>query len=123
MKTCLVVDDSKMIRRVASRILKELKFKTEEAENGQEAMTHCKTQMPDAILLDWNMPVLDGISFLRSLRAEPGGDRPVIVFCTAERSVEKITEALEAGANEYVMKPFDSDIIESKFFQAGLIAA
>lgn len=123
MKTCLVVDDSKMIRRVAGRILKELKFNTEEAENGQEAMTQCKTQMPDAILLDWNMPVMDGLSFLKSLRSEPGGDHPVVVFCTAERSVEKITEALNAGADEYMMKPFDSDIIASKFFQAGLIAA
>ncbi len=123
MKTCLVVDDSKMIRRVAGRILKDLKFKTEEAENGQEAMSQCKTQMPDAILLDWNMPVMDGLSFLRSLRLEPEGDRPVVVFCTAERSVEKITEALDAGADEYVMKPFDSDIIASKFFQAGLISA
>lgn len=123
MKTCLVVDDSKMIRRVAGRILKELEFKTDEAENGQEAMTQCRTQMPDAILLDWNMPVMDGLSFLKSLRAEPNGKKPVVVFCTAERSVEKITEALDAGANEYVMKPFDSDIIESKFFQAGLIEA
>lgn len=123
MKTCLVVDDSKMIRRVAGRILKELEFKTDEAENGQEAMTQCRTQMPDAILLDWNMPVMDGLSFLKSLRAEPNGERPVVVFCTAERSVEKITEALDAGADEYVMKPFDSDIIESKFFQAGLLEA
>lgn len=123
MKTCLVVDDSKMIRRVASRILKDMEFNTEEAENGQEALTYCKSQMPDAILLDWNMPVLDGMSFLKSLRAEPGGDRPVVVFCTAERSIEKISEALNAGADEYVMKPFDSDIIASKFFQAGLLAA
>lgn len=112
-----------MIRRVAGRILKDLKFKTEEAENGKEAMAHCRAQMPDAILLDWNMPIMDGLSFLRALRQEPGGTSPIVVFCTAERSVEKIGEALNAGADEYVMKPFDSDIIASKFFQAGLIAA
>lgn len=123
MKTCLVVDDSKMIRRVAGRILKDLKFNTEEAENGEQAMSQCRAQMPDAILLDWNMPVMDGLTFLRALRQEPGGTSPVVVFCTAERSVEKIGEALNAGADEYVMKPFDSDIIASKFFQAGLIAA
>jgi len=76
--------------------------------------------MPDAILLDWNMPIMDGLNFLKTLRKEPKGDNPVVVFCTAERDVGKITEALEAGANEYVMKPFDSDIIESKFFMAGL---
>lgn len=123
MKTCLVVDDSRMIRRVAGRILKDLEFATVEAENGQEALTQCKTKMPDAILLDWNMPIMDGLTFLRSLREEKDGASPVVVFCTAERSIEKITEALDAGADEYVMKPFDSDIIASKFFQAGLIAA
>ncbi|MDB2439106.1 response regulator [Hellea sp.] len=120
-KTCLVVDDSRMIRRVASRILKDLKFETKEAENGQDAIERCRLEMPDAILLDWNMPVMDGLDFLKELRKEPSGRKPVVVFCTAERDVLKITEALDAGADEYVMKPFDSDIIESKFFQAGLI--
>jgi two-component system chemotaxis response regulator CheY len=115
MKTCLVVDDSKMIRRVAGRILKDLSFSSE------EALDYCRANMPDAILLDWNMPVMDGISFLKTLRAEPKGHDPIVVFCTAERDVEKIAAALDAGADEYVMKPFDSDIIESKFFMAGLI--
>ena len=121
MKTCLVVDDSKMIRRVAGRILKDLSFETHEAANGQEALNQCRSQMPDAILLDWNMPVMDGLNFLKTLRKEPRGQEPIVVFCTAERDIGKITEALEAGANEYVMKPFDSDIIESKFFMAGLL--
>ena len=121
MKSCLIVDDSKMIRRVAGRILKDLKFRTEEAENGKEAMDICKAKMPDAILLDWNMPVMDGIEFLKTLRSEKKGTDPVVVFCTAERSVEKISQAIEAGADEYIMKPFDSDIVARKFFQAGLI--
>ena len=120
-RTCLVVDDSRMIRRVASRILKELKFETQEAENGQDAIDRCRMDMPDAILLDWNMPVMDGLDFLKELRKEPAGKDPIVVFCTAERDVVKITQALEAGADEYVMKPFDSDIIESKFYQAGLL--
>jgi len=123
MKTCLVVDDSRMIRRVANRILKDLKFETEEAENGQEAIDRCRVDMPDAILVDWNMPVMDGLDFLKALRKEPKGGEPIVVFCTAERDVLKIAEALEAGADEYIMKPFDSDIIESKFHQAGLIGA
>ncbi len=121
MTTCLVVDDSRMIRRVASRILKDLKFETSEATDGQDAINQCRVDMPDAILLDWNMPVMDGLSFLKKLRGEPEGKAPVVVFCTAERDISKITEALEAGADEYIMKPFDSDIIESKFQQAGLI--
>jgi len=121
MKQCLVVDDSKMIRRVAGRILKDLNFETQEAENGKEALDMCKAEMPDAILLDWHMPVMDGLSFLKALREEPKAKEPVVVFCTAERDVDKIIEALDAGADEYVMKPFDSDIIESKFSQAGLL--
>ena len=121
MTSCLVVDDSRMIRRVASRILKDLKFETIEAENGQDAIDKCSVDMPDAILLDWNMPVMDGLSFLKELRGQEGGKEPIVVFCTAERDIMKITEALNAGADEYIMKPFDSDIIESKFQQAGLI--
>ena len=123
MRTCLIVDDSRMIRRVAARILKDLRFQTEEAENGQAALKKCQARMPDAILLDWNMPIMDGLTFLKALRQTPGGDKPVIVFCTAERDVERIIEALEAGADEYIMKPFDSDIVASKFFQSGLLAA
>ena len=122
MKSCLIVDDSKMIRRVAGRILQELQFESDEAENGQQAIEKCHSRMPDAILLDWNMPVMDGLSFLKTLRSTPGGDQPIVVFCTAERDVSKIIEALEAGANEYIMKPFDSDIVTSKFHQVGLLS-
>ncbi len=120
-KTCLIVDDSKMIRRVATRILRDMKIEASEAGDGREAMDMCRTAMPDAILLDWNMPVMDGLSFLKALRKEPGGKSPIVVFCTAERDVIKIAQALDAGADEYVMKPFDSDIIESKFSEAGLV--
>lgn len=121
MRSCLIVDDSRMVRRVAGRIIRELDFELAEAENGQEAIEQCRMKMPDAILLDWKMPIMDGLSFIKRLRKEPDGDMPVVVFCTAERDVHKIAEALDAGANEYVMKPFDSDIIQSKFFEAGLL--
>ena len=120
-RSCLIVDDSRMVRRVAGRIVRELDFELQEAENGQEAMDQCRMKMPDAILLDWKMPVMDGLSFVKRLRKEPDGDQPVVVFCTAERDVHKIAEAIDAGADEYVMKPFDSDIIQSKFFEAGLL--
>ncbi|MCA3693223.1 response regulator, partial [Aquidulcibacter sp.] len=82
MKTCLVVDDSRVIRKVARRILEDLSFRVEEAGDGSEALSFCRSSMPDAILLDWNMPVMNGIDVLRHLRADPGGDRPVVVFCT-----------------------------------------
>ncbi|HZZ36363.1 MAG TPA: response regulator [Caulobacteraceae bacterium] len=120
MRTCLVVDDSRVIRKVARRILEELGFEIAEAADGMEALAWCRAAMPDAILLDWNMPVMNGIDFLRQLRAETGGDKPTVVFCTVENDVAHITEALEAGANEYIMKPFDGDIIEAKFAEAGL---
>lgn len=121
MKTCLVVDDSRVIRKVARRILEDLSFDIEEACDGLEALQQCRRAMPDAILLDWTMPVMTGIDFLRQLRAEPGGDRPVVVFCTTENDVERISEALRAGADEYMMKPFDGDILQSKFAEAGLL--
>jgi len=121
MKSCLIVDDSKVIRMVARKILQELEFETEEAADGLQALNACKSNMPDAVLLDWNMPVMDGIEFLRELRALEGGQAPIVVFCTTENDIEHIQEAIEAGANEYIMKPFDSEIIQAKFSQVGLL--
>jgi two-component system chemotaxis response regulator CheY len=121
MKTCLIVDDSRIIRKVARRILEDLGFEVSEAADGAEAMAYCRSEMPNAVLLDWNMPVMDGMTFLRQLRAEPGGGEPTVLFCTVENDPARITEALDAGADEYVMKPFDGDILESKFIEAGLV--
>lgn len=121
MKTCLVVDDSRVVRKVARKILEELSFSCSEAEDGKQAMEACARNMPDAILLDWNMPVMTGIEFLRRLRKMTGGGEPKVVFCTTENDLAHIQEALSAGANEYIMKPFDSDIIQTKFAQIGLL--
>ena len=121
MKSCLVVDDSKVVRMVARRILEKLDFEIEEAADGAKALEACTQKLPDAILLDWNMPVMNGIEFLRELRRMPGGGEPVVVFCTTENDLAHIQVALSEGANEYIMKPFDSDIIETKFQQVGLL--
>lgn len=121
MKSCLIVDDSRVVRKVARRILEELEFVIEEAADGQLAMAACQRQMPDAILLDWNMPVMNGIEFLRALRRMNGGAAPIVVFCTTENDLTHIQEAVGAGANEYIMKPFDTDIIQAKFQQVGLL--
>lgn len=121
MKSCLVVDDSKVIRMVARRILEALDFEVSEAADGQEAIDACRQSMPDAVLLDWNMPIKDGLEFLKELRQEAGGDKPIVVFCTTENDMQHIQKAIAAGANEYIMKPFDSEIIETKFAQVGLL--
>jgi Response regulator containing a CheY-like receiver domain and a GGDEF domain len=111
MKTCLVVDDSSVIRKVARRILEGLDFQIVEAEDGEKALEVCKRGLPDGILLDWNMPVMDGYEFLRALRQMHRGDEPKVVFCTTENDVAHIARALHAGANEYIMKPFDKEIV------------
>ena len=121
MKTCLVVDDSGVVRKVARRIVETLNFSVIEAEDGEKALEACKQAMPEAVLLDWNMPVMDGLEFLLNLRAMPGGDAPKVVFCTTENDVAHIARALHAGANEYIMKPFDKDIVTAKFQEVGLI--
>lgn len=121
MKSCLIVDDSRVVRKVASRIVADLGFSCTEAEDGQKAYEACEQSMPDAIILDWNMPVMSGIEFLEKLRAMENGAHPKVVFCTTENDVSHIQRAMEAGANEYIMKPFDSEIIETKFVQVGLI--
>lgn len=117
---CLVVDDSRTIRRIAVDILKSLHFTVGEAEHGQAAVAFCRTTVPDFILLDWNMPVMDGLSCLKALRAMPLTPRPVVVMCTTENTIDKIREALEAGADEYIMKPYDREVLFDKLEQFGL---
>ena len=121
MKNCLIVDDSRVIRKVSRHIVETLGFTVDEAADGQEALAKCDSRMPDVILLDWNMPVMSGIEFLAKLRERPAGKAPKVVFCTTENDVAHIARALHAGANEYIMKPFDQDILRSKFAQVGLL--
>ncbi len=120
-RTCLVVDDSRVVRKVARRILEANGFAVTEAADGQAAMEACRQMMPDCVLLDWNMPVIDGITFLRNLRSEFGPDKPPVVFCTTENDMSHIEQAIEAGAQEYIMKPFDEEILIGKLNQVGLL--
>lgn len=121
MKSCLIVDDSRVVRKVARRIAEDLGFTCEEAEDGQKAYEYCSGTKPDVIILDWNMPIMSGIEFLEKLRTMENGDQPKVIFCTTENDMAHIQRAMTAGANEYIMKPFDSEIIESKFKQIGLL--
>ena len=120
MTQILVVDDSDVIRRVAASLLVRMGFDVTEATNGHEALEHCRARMPDAVLLDWQLPVMGSIEFLDAVRAEADGDRPVVIYCTSEHDVEDITRALNSGANEYLMKPFDRSAIETKLIECGL---
>jgi two-component system chemotaxis response regulator CheY len=120
-RTCLIVDDSRIIRKVARRIVEGLGFEVDEAADGAEALSFCAGVMPEVILLDWSMPVMDGMTFLRRLREFPGGMAPKVLFCTIETRADRIAEALEAGADDYVMKPFDGEILQSKFAEVGAV--
>jgi len=120
-RTCLIVDDSRIIRKVARRIVEGLGFEVDEAADGSEALAFCGGVIPEVILLDWSMPVMDGMTFLRRLRALPGGMAPKVLFCTIETRAERIAEALSAGADDYVMKPFDGEILTSKFAEVGAV--
>ncbi len=118
---CLVVDDSRTIRRITRSTLEKVGVLVSEATNGLEALHACRDRMPDCIVLDWNMPVMNGIQFLDALRSEFGPDRPTVILCTTENDIDFIVRALESGAQEYVMKPFNDDILLGKFSQLGLL--
>jgi two-component system chemotaxis response regulator CheY len=120
-KVCLVVDDSRVIRKVARRILEGLGFEVAEAGDGAEALGWLRTVTPHVILVDRNMPGMSGLEFLRELRASPRGEAPRVIFWSAENDLERIREALSAGADEYIMKPFDGDIVASKLAMAGVL--
>lgn len=121
MKMCLVVDDSDVIRRVARRIAEELKFVPLEAENGEAALEQCRNDMPDAILVDWKMPVMNGIDFIEALKAVDGHKRPKIFYCTTEHDAAHLSRALNAGASDFILKPYDFSLVEEKFRKARLI--
>lgn len=121
MKHCLLVDDSKMVRIAARQIIRDWGFDITEASNGIEALACCKIRMPDVILLDWTMPEMNGIEFLRRLREMPGGEYPRVLFCTSMTDIDYIQQAIISGADEYIMKPFDAAVLQSKFSSAGLI--
>lgn len=121
MKRCLVIDDSRVIRRVAAKIVQDLGFAPAEAADGQEALAACKTAMPDVVMMEWDMTQITGPDLTRALRALPGGNAAKVVFCTTRNDPADLRTAIAAGADEYIMKPFDSEIVASKFLLLGLL--
>lgn len=121
MPSCLVVDDSRAIRKIACRILEDLSFATEEAEDNGSAMEACRTRMPDVILFDADLPGGGAIDFLRSLRRERDGDKPKIIYCATEVDTNQIGHAIGAGANDYMLKPYDRLSIRAKLADIGIV--
>ena len=120
LRTCLVVDDSRVIRKVARRIVEELGFEAAEAADGLEALAWCRAQMPTAILVDWNMPVMNGLEFVQAARKQPGLNSMRIMMVTTETQPEHVAKALAAGASEYLMKPFSSEAVAEKLAMMGI---
>lgn len=120
MPSCLIVGDSRLIRTIARRILVGLGYALGEAAGAAEALTACTRAMPDLIVVDHRLPALDGIALVRTLRALPGGATARIVVSSAEDDPAHIAAALAAGADEYVMHPFDGEILRGKLAQMGL---
>ncbi len=120
-KICLVVEDSSVIRKISRKILEGLGFEVIEAEDGKQALDIVERILPQVILLDWNMPVMSGLEFLTEFRKKYSTSDVPIIFCTTENDIVKIMTAIEAGANEYIMKPFDEEILRTKLVQMRLI--
>ena len=120
----LVVDDSKTIRSILRAYLTKWGFEVTEAVNGADALARLK-QMPhaDLVLVDWNMPEMDGLSFLRAVRADPGYDALPLMMVTTNCELDQVSKALDAGANEYIMKPFTGDMIKEKLELLGFLQA
>ena len=122
MKKILLVDDSRAVRLAAKRILSAFEFETLEAEDGRQALEVLRASQPvEAVLLDWNMPVMDGLTFLKAVRADATLTQPKIVMCTTENDLHRIVEAIQSGADEYIMNPFPEEIVREKLQGAGVL--
>ncbi len=121
MKHCLIVDDSRVVRAVARRILENLDYAVEEAEDAVAGLRACREKMPDLIFLDWNLPQMKGVDFVKSVRGQEQGAHPVILFCTTESDPAEVASAVAAGANDYVIKPFDGESVRAKLAGIGVI--
>lgn len=123
MPSCLIIDDSRLVRQVSKRIVEDLGFICDEAEDGKHGYDICQEYMPDLIIVDWNMPVMSGFEFVEKLRAMKNGHHAKVIFCTTEDNLGHIERALNAGATEYIIKPFNRDMIEAKLMHIGCLRA
>lgn len=113
-KRCLIVDDSRVVRKLSRKIAEELGYRVAEAENGEEALARCRLAMPDLVITDWQMPVMSGVEFVARLRAIPGAGRAKVMFCTSKGEATDIHEGISAGADDYIVKPFNEAALKAK---------
>jgi two-component system chemotaxis response regulator CheY len=119
----LIVDDSRATRRLIARMLDAIGIESTEAENGRDALDRLRDiETPDVILVDWNMPEMDGLTLIKTLRAERAYDRLPVLMVTSETEPAYIVRALAAGADEYTMKPFTADGIAEKLRLIGVLS-
>jgi two-component system, chemotaxis family, chemotaxis protein CheY len=123
MRHCLVVDDSEIVRKVAHGLIEELGLTSTESDSADDALVRCQRAMPDAILLDWQMPGTSSHEFLAKLREMPGGHRPVVIYCTSENDPDDVARAIRGGAKVVLMKPFDQDAFSRALKDAGMSSA
>ncbi len=120
-KTCLIVDDSRVIRKVARQIMEGFGYAVVEAENGEEALTRCQLGMPHLVLTDWNMPVMSGLDFVARMRELPEAKKATVVFCTSKGEVADIHAGIAAGADDYIVKPFEETALKAKLETLGAL--
>jgi two-component system, chemotaxis family, chemotaxis protein CheY len=122
MKLCLIVDNSSVVRKVAKYVLNSMGYEVIEAENGQQAIEQCQLRLPDAILIDRDMPLMGGQDFLTMFIRTLKKRKPYIVYSTIENDTLDIARALSMGADDYVLKPYERDDLISKFDRSLLAA-
>lgn len=115
MKKCLIVDDANVIRKVAQVILSDMNYEVLEATDTDQALNICKTEQPEVIILDWHIPGCEPIDFLSTLRASFTGRRPYVLYCTTENDPDDISRAVNAGADDVLLKPFERGTLVNKF--------
>ncbi len=114
MQTCLIADDSKIMRMLLSKIMENFGYTVTEADDGEDLLEQCAKNMPDVIISDWNLPLIDGIDILYKIRADKKIKQPYFIFCSYIKDPEIIKQAIKGGADDFIMRPFDEDIIASK---------
>ena len=123
MKIFMIADDSPVIRKVARRLIEDMGFVVVEAENGSQAQAMCAENMPNGILVDWDMPGMASLELIEWLRHFPAAIDTKILFCTSEVLVSEMTRAKRAGAHGFLLKPFNRQLLAAKFTEVGLLDA